>query len=115
MKLVVCGQLLFACSSLRKPSSADGKMLFLGIYMRSEEYQGDQPLICSRVKDPCQCLAFPGIVSRNRCVPHCLGSPFPQAGSSPAPQPSLLLTTAQLTPIQAADTYFQGVSELRYL
>lgn len=63
---------------------------------------------------------FPGTVSRNRYVPLCFGSPFSQAGRRrgdlfPAPQPGLLLTTAQLTPIQAADTYFQGVSELRYL
>lgn len=35
--------------------------------------------------------------------------------SSPFPQPGLLLSTAQLTPIQAADTSAQGVSELRYL
>lgn len=35
--------------------------------------------------------------------------------SSLLPQPGLLLSTAQLTPIQAADTFAQGVSELRYL
>lgn len=55
-ELLVCGQHLFACCSLRKPSSADGSVLLLGIYTRSEEYQDDQTLICSRVKD----LSVPG-------------------------------------------------------
>ena len=49
-----------------------------------------------------------------------LEAPFPSQAEevevfSPLPQPGLLLSKAQVTPIQAADTFAQGVSELRYL
>lgn len=80
-EVLMCGQHLFACSSLRKSSSVAGRMLFwVSIYMRPEEEQGDQSLILSRVKDPCQSPASPGTVSRSKFAPHCLGGRFPQPG-----------------------------------
>lgn len=80
-EVLMCGQHLFACSSLRKSSSVAGRMLFwVSIYMRPEEEQGDQSLTLSRVKDPCQSPASPGTVSRSKFAPHCLGGHFPQAG-----------------------------------
>lgn len=77
-ELLVCGQHLFACHSLRKPSSADGRMLFLGIYMRSKEYQDDQTLICSRVKDPVRAWLSQGQSAGAGVFPIALEAPSPR-------------------------------------
>lgn len=77
-ELLVCGQHLSACRSLRKPSSADGRMLFLGICMRSEEYQDDQTLICSRVKDPVSAWLSQGHSAGIGVLPITLEAPSPR-------------------------------------